>query len=118
MRVIHHDGRTGTARMLTRLDDFGRADVQCGVAFDDGSKWWGPTSELRPLGSVEEELIRCSDGWFEHKTSVHDLSFPAWELMASPGGFGSGVGGWNIPERLSEALDASRGIWERHREVV
>ena len=124
MRVIHHSGRTGNAPMLKRLDDFGRHDVQVGVRWDEWqnvaplkpgpSTGWVTTDTLRPLGPIEEELLRIDPSvavvpQVAAHCPAHNLFLAFYDVHEHP----NDRRGCR-EHALSEALEACARIWEQH----
>ena len=109
MRVIHHDGRTGTF-------EFQHPHSVCGyVSWDDGSERSFHAVvgfQVRPLGPIEEELLR-----FEWRNRhPFSLSNPAFDFLHL--GVDWGLDWTFAAEALSDALEACARIYEQHGESI
>lgn len=108
MRVVHKDGRIGTHDSDERRGIFTPDDGSA----PGGFYWLEPgdpmLSELRPLGPIEEELLR-----FDWRTShPFDLSGEAFDLLNQT--YPDPVDWAFCAELFSEALEACERIWVEH----
>jgi hypothetical protein len=95
MRVIHEDGRTGTAGFCS-----GHGTVS--VRWDTGGTTWLHCRPLRPLGPIEDELLRADPGY----SMAAQLRAESFDLWVGAGGL---TGSW-YGRSLSEAIEAARWL--------
>lgn len=115
-RVIHRDGRVGTTNAGRRI---GNPDYGAWFEWTDGEFSYRQNcvncGDLRPLGPVEEELLRCAS-----TTAPRDFDPLAFETKCELLGLCLQPEGWveRIDEALSELLEACVRIHEQHGECL
>lgn len=107
VRVIHKDGRTGT---YTHCDSRGNWIVDFGDYCDAV-----PYTEFRPLGPVEDELLRCAGRMGPNGEDrgilygLHKRNRYRWKQFCE-----TWSSTMNDGEAVSEALEACARIYEQH----
>jgi hypothetical protein len=99
MRVIHHDGRTGTVKHPAPHP----LDLRF-VQWDDGDSGWHSGYNFRPLGPIEAELLRA-DPRYSMAAQLRAESCDRWVCA---GGLAGSL--YDRSERLSEANEAARWL--------